>query len=311
MFPLKIFTSSFLLYSVILYTNAKMGLIEQLDKLLQYSGWNNLNDLKFIHYYKKPHFIQHLEATPTRIKNYDYKVRVLTIYLGCTYAKVMQNLYPIIRNLIQDCQRKFYIKNDFINGCFSTKKLLNIISSLIVPLATLLKGAMNTLYLLRNKPWCNMKSYSYMVSFRLEKFENIFDHINKHIQSHYNIFAYHEVLKTVDNFFIYIMSEINNDTTQFCVFVPFDKNCLWNECIQEYKPSIDVYLPLLFLEFITKKIKNYIQTVITEKYFHLGFIFDPITEETTLATSEDLMELELEFKETDEYPLKPILIETL
>ncbi|XP_050546033.1 uncharacterized protein LOC126908164 [Daktulosphaira vitifoliae] len=312
MFSLKILTFSFLLYSVILYTNAKMGTkktIEQLDLILQFSGWKNLSDINLIKFYSNTHYLQNMIETPTHFNKCNQKIRTLTIYLGCTYAKVMQNLYSVISNVIRHSKRKIYEEKDLINGCIFTDELIKLISLYIVPLATLLKGAMDAFDLLHDTPWNNIEKYDYMVSPTLEKIENIHDYLKKLILSHNDISTYTGALETIDKFFKIKMTNLNKDCVHYCEFVPVKTN-LWKEWNHEYKTIFGHAINLVFFKFLTKKMQNYIQTVITEKYFHLGFKFDPITGETILPTPMDPIELDLELRVPYQHLPSPILIGT-
>ncbi|XP_050543858.1 uncharacterized protein LOC126906945 isoform X2 [Daktulosphaira vitifoliae] len=211
--------------------------------------------------------------------------------------------------MIQICQKKMNEENDLINGCLFTEELINIISLLIVPLATLMKRAMDDLDLLHIKPLA-LQIRTYMISPHLGKIENELGDLTEQILSRNDISSYIWILNTLDKFLKNIMIDINYDTSKYCKFVPFDTNYLWNEWNQEYKTVIDQGFKLIFFKFLTKKMKNYIQTVIIQKYFQLGFKFDPITEETFVPTPKELIKLELEFKATDEEPPMPISIET-
>ncbi|XP_050546037.1 uncharacterized protein LOC126908166 [Daktulosphaira vitifoliae] len=263
-----------------------------------YPGWTKLNDLICIKYYRRKYNLQNLIKTNKYRYDGNPKIKITTIFLGCTYAKVIKNLCTVISNLIQDSKRKFYEMNDLINGFFCTEKLINIISLLIVPLATMFKGAMDALDLLLTNRWFN-KKYTYMKSSRLEKIGTIHDYLDKQILSRDDIFTYFWTLNVVDNFIKIIMAEINYDTAQYCEFVPFDTNYLWNEWNLEYKTIIDHGINLVFLKFLSNKIEYYIQTVIIQKYFQLGFKYDSITGETYITKPGELIELELELKATN------------
>ncbi|XP_050543857.1 uncharacterized protein LOC126906945 isoform X1 [Daktulosphaira vitifoliae] len=312
MISLKLAKFGFILLSVILYIKAYSILKDkhnQFNKLLQYSGWRNLNELIFIKHTSKMYYLQNLIKTTKDRNKSKQKIRCLTVYLGCTYANVINNLFSIISNMIQICQKKMNEENDLINGCLFTEELINIISLLIVPLATLMKRAMDDLDLLHIKPLA-LQIRTYMISPHLGKIENELGDLTEQILSRNDISSYIWILNTLDKFLKNIMIDINYDTSKYCKFVPFDTNYLWNEWNQEYKTVIDQGFKLIFFKFLTKKMKNYIQTVIIQKYFQLGFKFDPITEETFVPTPKELIKLELEFKATDEEPPMPISIET-
>ncbi|XP_050545364.1 uncharacterized protein LOC126907803 [Daktulosphaira vitifoliae] len=312
MLSLKLYTLSFALITVILYTTAKKSLLNkdvQLDKLLIYSGWKNLNEVKCITYYSKAHYLENLITTPTPYKKSDQKVRYLTIYLGCTYAKVMKNVILIVKKLIQICKEKIEKGNDFINGRICTDELVNIIYLFIVPLATLMVNAMDTLDSLHNNPM-SLQKYSYMIRPRLKKIENIFDYLNEQTVSHNNILTYLRTLNTINDFFQKINLGLNYDTEYYCEFVNSNTDSLWKQWKIEYKAIIDQNIKLVFYKYLASKIKDYINTVIIENYFQLGFKFDPITEETFLPLENEPLELELEFKAVGDMHSIPIQIET-
>ncbi|XP_050544277.1 uncharacterized protein LOC126907209 [Daktulosphaira vitifoliae] len=315
MFSLKLIKFSLLLFSVNLYAKTCPSAIinaDRLDKLLIYSGWTNLNELTFIIYLNKIYDRQHLIGTSTNHQQCNIKIQALTIYLGCIYAKVMYNFLVVISNILQKCQKKMK-ENDLINGCICTETLINIISILIVPMAKLMKGAIKALGLLlstssKRDPFYH-KDYSKITNF-LKEIENICDRLNKIALSRNSISTYAWALQIIHLFFKKIDLEVRFIIDDYCVFVPYDTNYLWSEWVQEYNGIISQGIILEFFKFLKGKIRDYIKTVIIEKYFQLGFKFDPITEESFIPSKEELIELELEFKETDGEPSMQIQIET-
>ncbi|XP_050546034.1 uncharacterized protein LOC126908165 [Daktulosphaira vitifoliae] len=302
MISLKLAKFGFILLFVILYTKAYSIIkekMEQFNELLQYSGWRNLNELIYIKYINRTYYLQNLIEITTNTNKCKQKIRCLTIYLGCTYAIIMNTLFLINNKLIKICKYKLEEEKDLINGCICTEELIKIVSLFIVPLAILFKGAMDALDLLHIHPWAYNKS-PYMISPRLGKIENILNDLNEIILSHDDISTYIWTLNTVDNFFDDIMKHQNYDVDEYCEFITYDKNYLWKKWNQEYKTSIGHDINLVFFKFLTKKIEDYIHTIIIQKYSQLGFKFDPITQETFIPKSDDLIEPELEFKITDE-----------
>ncbi|XP_050543276.1 uncharacterized protein LOC126906636 [Daktulosphaira vitifoliae] len=270
--------------------------VDKLRKLLQCSGWKNLNDINFIQYYGKKYYPHNLLETQTNGNNCEQKTRGLTVFLGCTYIKVLKNLFTsVISNILQNCQ-----ENDNLNGIIWTEELINIISILIVPMATLMKGAIEALDNIHNYPLTILNKF-FMISPLLEKIENILDELKEQNISRDDLTTYYSILQMVrlcsKNIIIVLQVQIKS----YCEFVPCDTNDLWDEWSQEYEAFIDQDEKLLFIKFLTKKIKNYIKTVIKENYFQLGFKFDPITEETFIPTPTEPIDPELEFKETFEY----------
>ncbi|XP_050544599.1 uncharacterized protein LOC126907394 isoform X2 [Daktulosphaira vitifoliae] len=294
MFSLKLVNFSLLLFYVFVYSKAhstSKKKIYQLDKLLKYPGWKNLNDTSYIKYCNKSYYLNNLIETPTRTIHGESKIRALTLFLGCSYAKVMINIFSIIVNWQEICKNKNKEDHDLLNGCIYTKELINVIAKLIVPIAILLKNAMDALDSLHHFPSANFKIYQqkpYMIRVLLNKIGNILDQLNDPI--------------------LLILSGLQYETHAYCEFVPYDTNYLWNEWVEEYK-IINQREMLIFFKFLTRKMNYYIKTVIIEMYFQLGFKFDPITEETFIPTPEELIELELEFKATDEEPPRLVHIE--
>ncbi|XP_050543298.1 uncharacterized protein LOC126906642 [Daktulosphaira vitifoliae] len=167
-------------------------------------------------------------------------------------------------------------------------------------MATLMKGAIEALDNIHNYPLTILNKF-FMISPLLEKIENILDELKEQNISRDDLTTYYSILQMVrlcsKNIIIVLQVQIKS----YCEFVPCDTNDLWDEWSQEYEAFIDQDEKLLFIKFLTKKIKNYIKTVITENYFQLGFKFDPITEETFIPTPTEPIDPELEFKETFEY----------
>ncbi|XP_050544601.1 uncharacterized protein LOC126907395 [Daktulosphaira vitifoliae] len=319
MSSLKLVNFSFLLCYAIFYSKAyttSKNIINQLDNLLNfYPGWKNLNDLIAVKYYHKRHYLNSLIKTPTSKYKCESKIRVLTVFLECTYTKVINNIFSIIITWLQinETQNKEY--NDLINGCIYTEVIKNIMAILIVPIAKLMKGALEALDLLHHLPWATTtKMYQhkkpYIMCLLLERIENILDELNDPILScdDRSKNSSEIEIEILFDFFVSIRKDLQKETDTLCEFVTYNTNYLWNEYVQEYRAIINQGVNLLFFKFLTKKIEVYIKTEIIEKYFELGFKFDPITEETFIPTPEETLELELEFKAIDEELPNPIQI---
>ncbi|XP_050543275.1 uncharacterized protein LOC126906635 [Daktulosphaira vitifoliae] len=299
MFSLKLVNFCFLLFSVIFHSKAIRSLkknVDQLDNLLMYSGWNNLNELHFIKYYKTTYYLQNLIEIPTHVSHGDKKIRALSVYLGCSYAKIMNYLFFIISMATKKCDERIREEEVLIDGFICTEELIRIISRLIAPIATMMKGAMDALDLLHNRPWIISGNPYFLINPLLGKIENILDDLNKGTLSRDDLSTYYSKLKTIHLLFNKAMREVKSETIGYCKFVSYDTNYLWEEWSKEYKALIDQDVKLLFIKFLNKKITDYTRAVIIEKYFHLGFKFDPITEETFIPTTMELIKLELEFK---------------
>ncbi|XP_050548689.1 uncharacterized protein LOC126910292 [Daktulosphaira vitifoliae] len=312
MYSLRFYKYSFLLFYAILGIKADIDLkktIHRLDELLKYSGWKKLNDLYHIIYFKKQSYLKDLIETPTSSNQYDAKIRALTIYLGCTYAKVTNNVLSVISNFIENYSQ-FKEDNDLINVYIFTERLLNIITTFIVPMATLMKGAMDALDLLHHRPWISNARTRYMISPSLGYIGNILDELNRVVLSRVDISTCDRTLNSIVLIFKRIINYVENETVDYCNFIPYNRNYLWHEWVQEYKTIIFQGKQLFFLKFFNRKIKDYIKIVIIEKYFQLGFKFDPITEETFITAPNELIELELEFKVTDQESPTLIQIDT-
>ncbi|XP_050545100.1 uncharacterized protein LOC126907682 [Daktulosphaira vitifoliae] len=313
MFSLKSFKLSFLLFSAILYTRVVDSNLkkksDQLDKLLTNPGWKNLNDVYCITYCKKKYHLKSLIEVPTSYILRDPKIRALAVYLGCTYTKVLKCLSYIISNVLQNCNQKFK-ENDINNGCICTEELVYIISMLFVPMVTLMKDAMHTIDLLHTNPWARCERLNYIVIPLYGRIQNILDRLSKPTLSRNDIYTYTWTLDIINTFFENIINSVIDDAEQHCEYYPYDTNYLWKEWVNDY---IDIVVgkdvKLSFFKFVTEKAKNYISTVIIEKYFQLGFKFDPITEETFLPTADELNEIDLECKATKKVLLIPMQIE--
>ncbi|XP_050544604.1 uncharacterized protein LOC126907396 isoform X3 [Daktulosphaira vitifoliae] len=311
MFSLKLIKITFLLFYVFLYTKAYKSTkksMNQLDMLLKYPGWKNLNDVSSIQYHKKTYYLESLIETPTDRNIGETKIRALAIYLGCSYTKVINNIFSIILNWEDICINQNKEDSDLISRCMYTKELINKIAIFFVPIATLMKGAMDALDLLHHLPWTNFKicdKKPYMISPVLDRIGNIFGEFLPCDDRSTNSLTF----EIVCNFCKRIIALLELETDTYCEFVSYDTNYLWNECVHEYRAFNNQGVKLMFFEFLTKKVETYTKTIIMEKYFQLGFKFDPITEETFIPTPEELIELELEFKATDEEPPTPVQIE--
>ncbi|XP_050544043.1 uncharacterized protein LOC126907063 [Daktulosphaira vitifoliae] len=301
MFSLKLVKFSFLLFYVILQTKSDSLLrkkLNKIDKLLTYPGWKNLNDVNSIEYSNRKYCLKRLIETPTYKSKCEQKVRGLTIYLGCTYAKVMNNLFSIIINCLQTSRKKSNQENGKIKGCICIEELINIVATLIIPIATLMKGAIDALDLLHRLPWANFKrAYRrpYILSPLLDRIGNIIDQLNDPIVPCDDKSIKSSSFDIVYSFSYCMIGNLKYEINRYCDIKPYDEDYLWNEWIQEYKALFRHGVRLVFFKFLTKKIKDYIKTVIKEKYFQLGFKFNPIIENTFIPTPEEIIDLDLEF----------------
>ncbi|XP_050546376.1 uncharacterized protein LOC126908394 isoform X2 [Daktulosphaira vitifoliae] len=177
-------------------------------------------------------------------------------------------------------------------------------------MAKLMKEAMIALDLIHKNPWgdplCDKNSYK-IIHF-IGEIETIHDKLNELIIKRDDISIFNSRITIINLVVDKIKLNMKQNTDFFCVFEPYDMDYLWNGWVQEYE-DIDYGAKLEFFKFINKKMNEYIKTVIIEKYFQMGFKFDPITEETFVPTPEELIELEMEFRETNEEPPTPIQIE--
>ncbi|XP_050526799.1 uncharacterized protein LOC126897322 isoform X7 [Daktulosphaira vitifoliae] len=306
MFSLKLVNFCFLLFSVILYTRADQiskKKVVMLDDLLEYLGWTNLVEIHYIKYYKTAYYLQTLIDTPTCVSKGNMKIRALTIYLGCSYAKIIDNIFFVISMATNECKIEIGKKRHFIDGFICTEELINIIIRSIAPMATMMKGAMDALDSLHMRPWATSGVPHYMVNSLLGKIGNILDDLNIGTLSRDDKSTYNSTLQIIHLFSLKTLKDVKSETKNYCEFVLYDNKYLFNEWFNEYKTLIEQNEKLLFIKFLTKKIKHYTKTVIIEKYFQLGFKFDPITEETFIPDiTKRQLEIELEFKLSNEEP---------
>ncbi|XP_050528526.1 uncharacterized protein LOC126898496 isoform X2 [Daktulosphaira vitifoliae] len=291
MFSLTLVKFSVLIFCVILCTKSKECTKKQanhLDKLLMYSGWKNLNMVDIIKYNGKTYHLKHLIKTPTNRLQCKTKVRALTIFLGCTYAKVINNFFSIIINCLQICKNKMKERNYLINENIYTERFINV----IVPIAKLMKGAMDALDSLHWLPWADFKEKStdhYLMSPLLRRIGDFFDKLNERNVSRYDIFTYSSELETIYIFSKKLIKDLKYEIDSYCKSGPYNQNYLWDEWIQEFNAIITHDEKLVFLKFLNRKFKQYVEIVIIKYYFQLGFKFDPITEETYLPISGELI----------------------
>ncbi|XP_050544602.1 uncharacterized protein LOC126907396 isoform X1 [Daktulosphaira vitifoliae] len=315
MFSLKLVNFGLLLFYVILYSTAfstPKKITDQLDKLLKYPGWRNLNDISSIKYNRKTYYLYSLIEIPTSVHKGESKIRALTVFLGCKYAKVMHIIFSTIIKWEEIYKNQSKEDNDLISECNYTKELINILDILIVPIATLMNGALKTLDSLHHLPWTNFKLYTkkhFIMSSLLEKIEDILDKLNDPSRTREDSSTNSPNIEFLYTFSERIIVDVKKEIHTFCEFVSYNTNDLWNECIQEYIAFNNPGVKLISYEFLIKKIKDYIRTVIIENYFDLGFKYDPITEETFIQKPQEFIESELEFKATDEEPPTPVQIE--
>ncbi|XP_050544633.1 uncharacterized protein LOC126907407 [Daktulosphaira vitifoliae] len=171
-----------------------------------------------------------------------------------------------------------------------------------------MKGAMDALDSLHHLPLANFKIHNkkaYIIKYLLDRIENIFGKFNDPSLSCDDRSTNSWSFEIAYTFFKRIIELLQLATDKYCEFVPYDTNYLWTEWVEEYR-GIKQGVKLKFFKFLTKKFEIYIKKEILEKYFQVGFKFDPITEETFLPTPEEQFDIELEFRTTDEEPPTPV-----
>lgn len=267
---------------------ALKSVVHKVDHMLSHLGWTELNDVINIRYQKKVFKSKDLMATPIHRDKCNFRLRCLTVYLGCTYGKTLKDILLVIRNLKENCENIFHTNLEKIYGYICTDKLIKIISTSIVPMVTLMRDAIIAFDLLHVKPMIFFENETAMYIALFKKIESIIDEINKQRLTREDVYTYFQVLNTIDSISGDQISRINEVLTQYCQFVPHKEDYLLKNWVEEYRAIID---PCTKSVFLRKKLIDYVKTVIIEKYFQLGFKYDPVTEETYVPTPEESIAL--------------------
>ncbi|XP_050534306.1 uncharacterized protein LOC126901682 isoform X3 [Daktulosphaira vitifoliae] len=250
------------------------------NKLLSQPGWRNLNGVTEAKYWTATYTL--LDILKGNINCDDTQIRGTTVYLGCSYAYVLQEVLYMINRFQNHCKENI-IQNDFDQYAYNC--IIEVKDTLlnIHWMATLMKGAMDTIEKFHSVPWwTHVKNY-YFLSNVFADIQNSFNSQNINnlapIQKNFHI---EEKLKTIEKVLTRINKEVNTDIKQRCKLKSLNYESLWENWEDEFNKQKSTAIKKPFYHFLGNKIANLMQSTIQDKYFGLGFDCNKETNETFL-----------------------------
>ncbi|XP_050536286.1 uncharacterized protein LOC126902736 isoform X7 [Daktulosphaira vitifoliae] len=267
--------------------NSQNHASSKISYLCKHSGWKNMTDVNYITYSKRQHTLQDIMYNKYR---YDKQTRCLTVFLGCSYANILKNIFFILSNFQHHC--KHYSShlenlNNYKYEC--TIELLKTIP-FITLLVKHLGGALNALdetlkISVKNDDIKKFISNTLIKDLQDEKILKLLPDLQVH-QSNFD-----ETLLEVLRF----ISEWNEELNKGMIICNINSESLtsfWRNLNNEYYNMQLNGNNIKFYNFLRFKIITISQRAIQEKYVNLGFEFNLTMNKTVIPDKPELLERE-------------------
>ncbi|XP_050530999.1 uncharacterized protein LOC126899818 [Daktulosphaira vitifoliae] len=231
--------------------------------------WQNLNYVTTVKYFGDYHTKQDILELPFDRDNYSTRIRIATLFLGCSYAKDLQYIFFMLQNLCTCCQSITDPKKMY--NC-SVEIINNTLA--IIPMLKKMKGAMDTIEKYHIQPWNTNLVIRYMMSSVFESYGSVKKSFNNLQPSQDDPEITKSVLEYINNSLIPYKTITNNEIDKFCVIEHVDLNLLWNE--YRYRASHNTNIE--FHHYVNEEVRNKIYNTIINKFFRLGFLYNIQTE---------------------------------
>ncbi|XP_050546667.1 uncharacterized protein LOC126908541 [Daktulosphaira vitifoliae] len=262
-----------LLYVIEVFVKAKNTSTQRnatiINSICQNDGWQHLTDVDNVKYGNQTFKLNDITAISNRFLS-NKKVHAAALFLLCTYANDLRNIFYMVIYYSHECQGVFIQEK---NRYECTKDLLNIIKKITL-LATVMKESLISLDALYSTPLKTTTDdyilYCYLSS--LQKVENT---IFREAPSENNPNTCNQILENIKFIFPNMIKDINvkiQDKPKMCNFkIPSAKT-------QDYKNVYTIknkQKKNFNFENLKKKLDNEIKKIVIEKYYKLGFYFNP------------------------------------
>ncbi|XP_050536278.1 uncharacterized protein LOC126902736 isoform X1 [Daktulosphaira vitifoliae] len=246
-----------------------------INYLFKHSGWKNMTDVNYITYSRGHYTLQDIMYSNYR---HDKQIRCLTVFLGCSYANILKNIFFILSNFQHHC--KYYSShlenlNNYKYEC--TIELLKTIP-FITSLVKLLGGALEALDESVKSPVENDFIKKYISNTLIKELQN--EKILKLLPDlQVNQSNFDETLLEVLSF----ISEWNEELNKGMIICNINSESLtsfWHNLNIEYYNMQLNGNNIKFYNFLRFKIITISQRAIQEKYVNLGFKSNPYTNKT-------------------------------
>ncbi|XP_050545356.1 uncharacterized protein LOC126907796 isoform X1 [Daktulosphaira vitifoliae] len=235
----------------------------------------NFKDIKKVKYLRKEYTKEKISEIQIKSKTIYINTRVATLFLACTYGKILKKILFIINHFVQHCKKSF--ENKYNNyGYFCTNIFLDTIYNL-VPMTTKMKGAMDAIESFHYKPWYNNRTTHYIFSKTFTLLKEIPENYKKSLISQNDPLSNKKILIYCNRFFSDRKNEVELDINMFCEVVPECLKSAWANLLEKYNNILKNKQEIYFYDFLHKEINEIIKSSIEEKYDKFGFTYDQDT----------------------------------
>ncbi|XP_050536300.1 uncharacterized protein LOC126902743 [Daktulosphaira vitifoliae] len=265
--------------------------------------WQNLNDVTTVEYLRDIYSIQDIFKSSFNRDNYSKKIRIGTLFLGCSYANDLRYIFFMLKNLctychsIADPKQMYNCSVEIINNTLA-----------IIPMLKKMKGAMDTIESYHTQPWNTNLLIHYMMSSVFESYGSVKESLKNMQPSQIVVSKTKSVLEYINKYLDDYMTIINSEIDTFCVIERVNLYSLWNEYTYRasHNPNIE------FHHYLNVQVRNKIYNTIINKFFKLGFLYNIQTEMVSIPLEitlpDDNKEINLNNSTTDTLP-KTLFIE--
>ncbi|XP_050546668.1 uncharacterized protein LOC126908542 [Daktulosphaira vitifoliae] len=262
-----------LLYVIVVFVGAPNVSTQRnaaiINSICENDGWQHFTDVESVKYDKQTFEFSHITINSDRFSS-NKKVQAAALFLLCTYANDLKKIFSMVIYYCHECQGVFIQEKDPYE---CTSDLLKIIKKITL-LATVMKESLISLDALYGTP---LKStlddyilYCYLSS--LQKVENT---IFREAPSENNPNTCNQILENIKFIFPNMIEDINREIQvkpKICHFkIPSAKT-------EDYKKVYTIknnQKKNFNFENLKKKLDNEIKKIVIEKYYKLGFYFNP------------------------------------
>ncbi|XP_050525372.1 uncharacterized protein LOC126896520 [Daktulosphaira vitifoliae] len=271
----------FLLLSIfILLTETTLNSRQNTDiynSLIKNNGWKEIKDVISVKYLSNIfHSFTLLDFVEERDCNKP--IRLLTILLGCTYAKELKTLFFLFIKFGHHCQSSITARYTVKNRYNCAMELIKILQK-IPSLATLIKNTLYTLDYLHTDPWKDQKKKKFVLDYLLIELENFNNILINYIPLENDTTKIENILNSIYRFFTHRNVEIESFSDLYCIFMQNDIDSQWEEWNEEYKYENKQNEKLQLYDYLSQKINLKMISIIINKFHNLGFQYDRKTKQ--------------------------------
>ncbi|XP_050546664.1 uncharacterized protein LOC126908539 [Daktulosphaira vitifoliae] len=264
-----------LLYVIVVFVGAPNFSTQRnaaiINSICENDGWQHFTDVESVKYDKQTFELSNITVISDRISS-NKKVQAAALFLLCTYANDLKKIFYMVIYYCHECQRVFIQEKDPYE---CTSDLLKIIKKITL-LATVMKESLISLDALYGTP---LKSTTddYILYCYLSNLQKVENTIFREAPSENNPNTCNQILENIKFIFPNMIEDINVEIKRK------PKNCNFNTEIlsaktKDYKKVFKItnkQKKNFSFENLNNELDNEIKKIVIEKYYKLGFYFNP------------------------------------